>query len=322
MVTRENGSEERTENKSQNRNRPESAIDRRTLLKGVTAASLLGGVPLASASEQGVSQSDQPATDSNPRAQERPRFQYSVKFVCGEAEGERFARGRYRTAINVHNPMREDETRFRWKVAPAFPAEPTDPSDFDAFGLGPDEALEIDCRQIRDLADLGGPGDLLTGFVVIETDIELDVVAVYSADADGVRSMDVERIEPRRLGGGEGDGDGNGDGQQPDLVPEEVECISPSVVGGDYLVEVEVRNQGDVPAGPSRTAVDFRKYGTKMQTTPVLAPDQSVTQRFVIPTGAQNCFDPNCEFTVTVDATDTVDESDEANNSVQEVCRG
>jgi hypothetical protein len=312
----ENGNGSENRNGNENRNESRTAIDRRTLLKGVTAASLLGGVPLqVSAGESAASQSEQPAIDSDPRAQERPRFQYSVKFVCGEAEGERFARGRYRTAINVHNPIRDGETRFRWRVAPAFRAEPTDPSEFDAFGLGPDEALEIGCEQIRDLADLGGPGDLLTGFVVVEAETELDVVAVYTADADGVRSMDVERIPPRRLGNGGGGEEGGGDGNRPDLVPEEVAC-------GHRSVEVTVRNRGNAPAGPSQTAVDFGRYGNQMRTTPVLAPGQSVTRTFQIPTRPDNCYDPNCEFTVTVDATDAVNESNETNNSVEARCRG
>ena len=52
-------------------------------------------------------------------------------------------------------------------------------SKFHDAELGPDEALEIDCQDIFKLArtDSG----FLKGFVVIESEVELDVVAVYTA---------------------------------------------------------------------------------------------------------------------------------------------
>ncbi|WP_276302216.1 CARDB domain-containing protein [Halorussus lipolyticus] len=290
--------------------RETDTIDRRTLLQGVTAVSLLGGLPARATAtgRTGLPNFDWEsvdvgeATDAD-RQEDRPRFQYAVKFVCGEAEGERFARGRYRTGVNVHNPA-DDEVEFRWKVAPAFPAERAEPSDFEEFGLGPDGALEIDCRQIFEVV---GGGGLLTGFVVIEADTELDVVAVYSAEADGVRTMDVERVSPRQLG--------DGRGNAPDLVPAEIDCD-----GRELFVRVQ--NRGSAPAGPSKTEVDFDTYGTQTRETPILAPGQSATLRFQIPLRPRNCYDPDCEFAVTVDATDAINESNETNNSLRERCLG
>lgn len=45
--------------------------------------------------------------------------------------------------------------------------------------LGPDEALEIDRKDIFKHADTNI--DFIKGFVIIESDVELDVVAVYTA---------------------------------------------------------------------------------------------------------------------------------------------
>lgn len=286
-----------------------SAIDRRTLLKGVTAASLLGGVPIRATAAEGAGASEQSPTDSNRRAQGRPRFQYAAKFVCGRADGEQLAEGRYQTAINVHNPMPEDSTRFRWKVAPAFPEQPSDPFDFSRYiPLPPDGAFEIDCRQIAERTD--SQGDLLTGFVVVQAISELDVVAVYTSEFEEERTLDVERVPPRRLR----DGGGGGGGNRPDLIPVEVGRSGENVV-------VLVRNQGNAPAGPSQTAVDFGQYGTETADTPVLAPGQSTTLQFEIPR-QPNCFDPDCDFVVTVDATDAVNESNEQNNTIRQTFLG
>lgn len=75
---------------------------------------------------------------------------------------------------------------------------------FDAK-LGPDEALEIDCRDIFRHADAGA--DFLKGFVVIESDVQLDVVAVYTAaGATGqIETLHTERVPPRRREVGSGE---------------------------------------------------------------------------------------------------------------------
>ena len=70
---------------------------------------------------------------------------------------------------------------------------------FDAK-LGPDEALEIDCPDIA--KRMGAPPDrFLKGFVVMQSSVELDVVAVYTAaGATGqVETLAIERVAPRRL---------------------------------------------------------------------------------------------------------------------------
>jgi subtilase family serine protease len=76
-----------------------------------------------------------------------------------------------------------------------------------------------------------------------------------------------------------------------------------------------------VASGPSMTTVNFGVYGTQTLATPGLAPSASVTLTFTIPT-SPNCFDPNCEFTITADSTAAVIESNEANNIANGFCLG
>lgn len=135
-------------------------------------------------------------------------LQYAVKVVCGEVapshdEGAPtpVAPGRYWTAINLHNPSKCQDAVFRWKVAIANPGEPG-PVPVYSRGrrLGPDQALEIDCRQVMSAVPFPPPR-FIKGYVVIESDAELDVVAVYSGSpgACGSNSFHTERVQPRRV---------------------------------------------------------------------------------------------------------------------------
>ena len=130
-------------------------------------------------------------------SQHLPCFQYAAKFVCGRTDGPVVAPGEYFTAINVHNPTRR-RVDFRMKVAVALPGlQPGPVSGFYDCHLGADEAFEVDCPDIHKLAHSDAP--FLKGFVVIESDVELDVVAVYTAaGADGlVETIHTERVAPR-----------------------------------------------------------------------------------------------------------------------------
>lgn len=123
-------------------------------------------------------------------------LQYAAKVVCGQSAGDVVAHGVYFTAINVHNPS-HTSVRLRWKVAVARPgAKPGPVSRFLESRLGPDEALEIDCPDIMKRVRAKG---FLKGFVVIESGLELDVVAVYTAGAERgqVATLHTERVPPR-----------------------------------------------------------------------------------------------------------------------------
>lgn len=236
-------------------------------------------------------------------------FEYAVKFVCGKSDERVVAPGQYFTAINVHNPNARG-VGFKKKFAIALPGEkPGRVSKFFDAKLGPDEAFEIDCPDIFRRAEANA--SFLKGFAVIQSPMELDVVAVYTA-AGGtgrVETMELERVKPRRMGGG-------GD-CKPDLIP------VPDAQGQfcrirDGKLIVTVKNQGCGDAGPSMTRVDFSS-GSVSQPTPPLAAGASVDLLFAIPAG---CFRPDCGFRITVDSNGQVDESNEANNTESGVCLG
>ena len=145
--------------------------------------------------------------ESNTRSCET-EFQYAVKVVCGviTTEQERagpipVAPGRYWTAINIHNPDKCREACFRWKVAIALPGKPGAISAYQSLTLGPDAALEIDCDQMgKAFPPTPRPPSFGKGYAVIETDIELDVVAVYTAAQSAtapITSFSMERLQPR-----------------------------------------------------------------------------------------------------------------------------
>ena len=160
-------------------------------------------------------------------------LQYSAKFVCGDVEKERHlhlfgkkekkekdkdkdkkdhdedrdeehdgvesvAEGRYYTAINVHNPTLRPAA-IRMKFATALEdGKPGPISRFFDVQLGPDQVISINCSQIRRLLET--KKEFVEGFAVIESDFELDVVAVYTAAPEhgDVQTLHTERV-PARL---------------------------------------------------------------------------------------------------------------------------
>ena len=132
-----------------------------------------------------------------------PRFayQYAVKFLCtsnipGTSQTTTsLLPGAYETVVNVHNPNAAS-VGFRMKLASAS----GDVSAFIKGELKPDQATKVDCSQLGKF----GPPPIhgFEGFLVIESPLSLDVVAVYTAagDTGKVTSLDVEYIRERRLG--------------------------------------------------------------------------------------------------------------------------
>src|SRR5688572_33363903 len=112
-------------------------------------------------------------TTSPVLAQDSLRYEYAVKVMCGAANRPAVAPGRYYTAVNIHNPSTR-AARFRKKFALTGAQETAlDPTVFVFGGLRPDYALEVDCTN----TDLQRRG-LVKGFAVIQSNVELDVVAV------------------------------------------------------------------------------------------------------------------------------------------------
>ncbi|MDB4951509.1 MAG: hypothetical protein JWM27_4158 [Gemmatimonadetes bacterium] len=171
--------------------RPRAAV--RALLALLTAAGAL--CTAAAAAAQGPAQ---------PAGAQDSVYQYPAKFVCGTPDGgpaapQLLAPGRYFTAINVRNRS-ADSITIRKRFALALPLERTGKvSPAATAPMGPGQALTIACPDIRDHAGVTGAG-LVEGFAVIESPVELDITAVYTAGAGTVTTMDVERCPGTRIG--------------------------------------------------------------------------------------------------------------------------
>jgi len=128
-------------------------------------------------------------------AQDTLVVQYAAKLLCGTSNRRGVAPGRYFTAVNVHNPHR-DSLSFRYKFALTRPNVVPGPITlWTAATLNSDQALEIECTD--SLVRIGG--GFAKGFVVVETQRELDIVAVYTAAATTrIQTMAIDRVPPRR----------------------------------------------------------------------------------------------------------------------------
>ena len=109
----------------------------------------------------------------------------------------------------------------------------------------------------------------------------------------------------------------------PDLIPKKERfftgtnfdyCQGPYPSGPGLLVVV--RNQGDGTAGTSTLNVDFGAFGDQDVAIPSLAPGAEYDAVVDFPVG---CFNPDCDFAISVDADDDVTESNEDNNDVDPV---
>jgi hypothetical protein len=132
-------------------------------------------------------------------------YQYAVKVVCGEVkagENTPVAPGRYWTAVNVHNPDKCKDANFRLKIGIAQLNLQSPVSQyFGPFPLRPDGMVEFDCPIIRSIAGqlVSPPPPFVKGFLVLECDRALDVVAVYSGSAGSTaaNTFSTERVPAR-----------------------------------------------------------------------------------------------------------------------------
>ena len=130
----------------------------------------------------------------------RYRFQYAAKFLCtsnipGTSQtSTALLPGVYQTAVNIHNPNRKT-AYLRKKLAVAS----GEISGFLEQKLEPDAASRVDCNDISSFGIRLIHG--FEGFLVIESDVSLDVVAVYTAGKRGaeVESIDVEHVPERKI---------------------------------------------------------------------------------------------------------------------------
>lgn len=147
--------------------------------------------------------SKKPAKAAAPRF----AFQYAVKFICtsnipGTSQTTTsLLPGSYQTVVNIHNPNSQ-AVPFRMKLALSTSTD-VDPPQISSFineKIKPDQATRVDCSRIREFGVQLIHG--FEGFLIIESRLSLDVVAVYTAaqnGGNGVETMDVEYIPERRL---------------------------------------------------------------------------------------------------------------------------
>ena len=266
--------------------------------------------------------------DCDADGKTRRLYRYAVKFVCGCSKGKVVAGGRYWTAINVRNTS-DEAIRFSKRFSVALPNEQAgNVSDVTRNRLGPYEALEIDCEDIA-RHNKAVECCFLKGFAVLESPVELDVIAVYTAaKSDGeVETLDVETVRPtiikqkRREPRPPDDDDTPPPDKKklPDLIPVAPFPPGPPFFPSGYCaspneLRVIVLNQGNGDAGPTTTRVEFLQEGViQEQPTPALTAGSETTLSFKIPSG---CVVETCQFRITVNArpADNVTESNSANN--------
>lgn len=251
-------------------------------------------------------------------------YDYAAKFVCVPDVGPEAGAlrpGLYRTVVNIRNPGGEDATLTHHAVIARSEDEDRGPISGPTENLlGPGQALSVDCRDIHAL--FGGAEAIGDGFLVVRSDQELDVSAVYTADSEGrsYPEIDVEPVPPRRVPASEEPGDEH---EEPDLVVSDIAIDSLQVDcqagSGSCVTEVEVTvaNQGPAAAAPSiaEIVLDPAQSVSVLHAVGALAPGDSETFLVVTPPGG-SCFDPDCRVCATADRPGAIDESDESNNSL------
>jgi hypothetical protein len=135
------------------------------------------------------------------------KYQYAAKFACGPvtpANSTLFEPGHYRTVINVHNPNRQS-VPFVYKAALAGLHVDGSISPFVNDQTGPDAVQAFDCERFYALLNLPVMVNPIDGFLVIETDVQLDVVGYYTALTQQAgtslthTSIDVQKYPPRDI---------------------------------------------------------------------------------------------------------------------------
>lgn len=131
-------------------------------------------------------------------------YEYAAKYTCGKANGspDNFAPGIYYTSVNVH-ATKDTDIRKRFTVS-LIDERWGGSTGWIGTGLPGGQSLQIECRNI--LAHLSSfgvpipPGQVVEGFVIIDSPVLLDVFGVYTAAGpDWVSTLHMEHIIPREV---------------------------------------------------------------------------------------------------------------------------
>ena len=248
---------------------------------GITAGAVLGSGPSGPATA--------PAATHEGSAPDV--FIYSAKVVCVPALGNAkppLVSGKYKTAVNVHNPSGNAINIEKWITLSPPQGEDVITGDHMTDVLGGWEAFDEDCKQMSRDFGLDGakvPGG--QGFFVIVSDSPLNVVAVYTSQrtastAGGVgQSIDTEYIEPRIVSAGA-------------LVNGDFETggISPwSLASDNSSLQQEVV---ECPSDPITTNLPYpgRSYAYKIRPGSQ-APEAAIEQTVTVVPGASCTLDLN-----------------------------
>ena len=135
-------------------------------------------------------------------AQQPYSYKYSVNFICGNPEEGVLVKGLYLSAINVHNPTHK-VCAFEKKIIVALPKQRPGPIAGPFKGrLGPYQAMEIDCPEIRDkLGEINYKAEFIKGYILILSNVKLTVTGIYSAaGATGmVETLHIEQVNPVKI---------------------------------------------------------------------------------------------------------------------------
>jgi len=99
----------------------------------------------------------------------------------------------------VHNPSNSTAAiRFKFASTPGV-GRASAISRFAEIKLNPDQTISLDCAQVYEL--LAAKPGFIDGFAVIESNVELDVVAVYTAAGEHgqVAALQTERVPVRNI---------------------------------------------------------------------------------------------------------------------------
>jgi hypothetical protein len=153
-----------------------------------------------------------PCSPGYAQQQVATRFQYAVKTLCtlgGDVGfGDAFAPRRYRTVINIHNPTERKigiARKFALAIQPGEATGSFSITPYKSLTLEPDQAVAYNCFDISNFyCPIHGvcvDFTAIDGFLVVNSPVELDVVAVYTANPKGgeVSTLDTETIAGRRM---------------------------------------------------------------------------------------------------------------------------